>query len=347
MMRLAPVLLVLVLLVLGLSALPAQAALTLCNRTSYVLYAASAAIQSPKSQAQGWTRIVPGECRLVRKEPLTAESYLVYARSGIAHSGPQRAWGGAYPVCVKDTNFSISQAMTEPYCTADDTFALPFAPLGSRGQSVWTMNFDEKPAMSLTEAQLAGVKRLLKDNGYPIPRMDGRPDKATGAALADFRKRMNFGLNAGNTELFAALEQQARQKIAPAGYTVCNDSREVLLVALGQTDGGRAVSRGWWTVQPGACAKAITAPLKNDAVYLLGQKKGGSVLAGGPKVFCTTIAVFDIRGAGNCAGRGFSEQGFAMTPTKGVAGYVAHIGAAGLVNQSQKDIVIPAKAGIR
>ena len=94
------------------------------------------------------------------------------------------------------------------------------------------------------------------------------------------------------------------------------------------------------------CAKTITTPLKGDAVYLLGQKKGGSVLTGGAKMFCTTIAVFDIRGAGNCAGRGFSEQGFAMTPTKGVAGYVAHIGAAGLVNQSQKDIVIPAKAGI-
>ena len=28
------------------------------------------------------------------------------------------------------------------------------------------MNFDEQPAMTLTEAQLAGVKRLLKDNGY-------------------------------------------------------------------------------------------------------------------------------------------------------------------------------------
>ena len=36
----------------------------------------------------------------------------------------------AYPVCVKDANFSISQAVTEPYCTADDTFALPFAAAG-------------------------------------------------------------------------------------------------------------------------------------------------------------------------------------------------------------------------
>src|SRR5690348_14765102 len=110
-----------VLLAVGLMPRPARAALTLCNRTSYILYAATSAIESPKSETQGWTRIAPGECQLARKEPLTAESYLVYARSGIAHSGQARAWGGAYPVCVKDTNFSLRQAVTQPTCTADDT----------------------------------------------------------------------------------------------------------------------------------------------------------------------------------------------------------------------------------
>ena len=326
----------LVVLAAGLMPKPAHAALTLCNRTSYILYAATSAIQSPKSETpkietMGWTRIAPGDCQPARKEPLTAESYLVYARSGIAHSGPARAWGGAYPVCVKDTNFAIRQAVTQPICTAEDTFALPFAALGNRGKSEWTMNFDETPAMTLTEAQLAGVKRLLKDNGYPIARIDGKPDKATGAALMDFRKRMNFGPNAGNAELFQALEQQARQKTAPAGYTICNDSREVLLAALGQVERGKAVSRGWWTVQPGACAKAITTPLKSEAVYLLARKKNGSALVSGPQKFCTTPVIFEVRGSENCIGRGLVEQGFALTPTKGIAGYIAHIGPAGLV----------------
>ena len=40
---------------LGLAPQPAHAALTLCNRTSYILYAATSAIQSPKSETQGWT----------------------------------------------------------------------------------------------------------------------------------------------------------------------------------------------------------------------------------------------------------------------------------------------------
>jgi uncharacterized membrane protein len=318
------------LLALAAMTAPAHAALTLCNRTSYILYAATTAIQSPRSETEGWTRIAPGDCQIARKEPLTAETYLVHARSSLAHSGPARAWGGAYPVCVKDANFSIKQAVTQPYCTAEDTFALPFAPVDNHGKSVWTMNFDETPAMSLTEAQLAGVKRLLKDNGYAIARIDGKPDKSTGAALSDFRKRMHFAADAGNAELFAALEKQARNRIAPAGYTICNETGEALLAALGQNDGGKPVSRGWWTVEPGACAKTITTPLNGAPVYLLAQRKSGGTLVGGAQRFCTTTSAFEIRGNENCGARGFAELGFAATPTQGRNGYVAHIGAAGL-----------------
>ena len=322
--------LALLLLLLGARA-PAHAALTLCNRTSYVLYAATSAIQSPRSQTQGWTRIAPGDCKLARKEALTAETYLVHARSSLAHSGPARAWGGSYPVCVKDGDFVIKQSVTQPYCTEGDTFALPFATLDNHGKSVWTMNFDEQPGFgSLSAAQLAGVKRLLKDNGYKIGAIDGTPDKATGAALADFRARMKFAPTAGNVELFAVLEREARKTAAPAGYTVCNEAREPLLLALAQNDHGKAVSRGWWTAQPGACAKLITTPLASDAVYLLAQRKGGGALVSGPQRFCTTPQAFEIQGAGNCAGRGYAEAGFAATPTRGKAGYVAHISARGL-----------------
>jgi len=316
---------------LVLPSLPAHAALTLCNRTSYVLYAATSAVQSPRSDTQGWTRIAPGDCQLARKEPLTAETYLVHARSSIAHSGPARAWGGAYPVCVKDANFTIRQNVTQPYCSTEGTFSLPFAPVANRGKSVWTMNFDEQPAMNLSQAQLAGVKRLLKDNGYKIGAIDGKPDKVTGAALADFRKRMHFAQEAGNVELFDALEKQAQSRIAPAGYTVCNDSRDSLLVALGELERGQAVSRGWWTVQPGACARAITTPLNTDTVFLLAQKKTGATLAGGTQSFCTTAAAFEIRGAENCTARGYAQAGFAPTQTRGQSGHIAHIGPAGLI----------------
>jgi uncharacterized membrane protein len=141
---------------------------------------------------------------------------------------------------------------------------------------------------------------------------------------------MHFGPNAGNAELFNALEQEAAKKIAPSGYTVCNDSGEALLVALGQMEHGKPVSRGWWTVEPKACAKAITTPLKSDTVFLLAQKKNGTVFVGGAQKFCVTPVVFEVQGAQNCVTRGLTEAGFAATQTKGLAGYVAHIGPEGL-----------------
>ena len=321
--------LLLALLTLGAMSLPAQAALTLCNRTSYILYAATSALQGGRNETEGWTRIAPGECQIARKEPLTAQSYLVHARSSLAHSGPARAWGGNQPVCVKDGNFTLKQPAAKPGCT-DDSFALPFATLDNRGKRAWTMNLDEQPTLTMTEAQLAGVKRLLKDNGYPIAQIDGKPDKATGIALNDFRSRMHFGPTAGNVELFQALEREARKKIAPAGYTACNDSPDTLTIALGQIGGGKTVSRGWWTVTPGACARAMTTPLASDAIYLLAQRKAGDALVAGSRRFCTAATAFEIEGNQNCAGRGFAEAGFAATPTKGLSGYVAHIGPAGL-----------------
>lgn len=312
-------------------AAPAEASLQLCNRTSYVLYAATAAITSPQSETRGWTRIAPGDCQAARGEALAAQNYLIYARSGLGHSGPQRAWGGNFPVCVRDSNFVLRQKVMESYCSGDDSYALPFAALDTHGKRNWTMTFDEAPAFpSLLAAQLAGARRLLRDNGYRIAATDAKPDPATSLALADFRKRMHFPATAGNAELFDMLEAQARKTATPAGYTVCNDGHDLLLVALGQTGKGPPATHGWWKIEAGACARAITTPLAADAVYLLAQKKNGAVVAGGPEKFCVTVVEFEIKGREHCAARGLGEAGFVRTATRNVSGYVAHIGDNGL-----------------
>lgn len=319
------------LIFLALATLPAQAALTLCNRTSYILYAATAAVKSPGSETRGWTRIVPGDCQKARPENLGAQNYLVYARSSLAYSGPSRAWGGNFPLCVKDVNFNQKQSVTQPYCTDADTFALPFAPVDTEGRANWTMTLNEAPSYSSsTAAQLAGVKRLLIDNGYKIGAIDAQPSKSTGAALASFRSRMHFPPQAGNAELFDALETEALKTNAPAGYTICNDTTAGFLAALGEAS-GKGLSRGWWTVQPGACARAITTPLHSDAIYLLVQRKGGATLVSGTDRFCVVPQVFDIQGRAACTSRGYQEAGFARTITSARIGYIAHVGETGLV----------------
>src|SRR5579872_7002274 len=90
-----------VLLVLMLSLLlpgAARADLRLCNRTSYILYAATSQLQAGARQNQGWSRVTPGDCETAIKGPISAPGLQVYARSALAHSGPQRAWGAMSPL---------------------------------------------------------------------------------------------------------------------------------------------------------------------------------------------------------------------------------------------------------
>jgi uncharacterized membrane protein len=311
---------------------PAKADLKICNRTSYVLEAATQVIvKNTESLTQGWMHIVPGDCAIAVKGPLNAASYLVYARSSLAHAGPPRAWGGASPVCVKDADFSLHQTVTQPYCTAPDTFALPFAPVNIKNRQDWTMALDDSPALpSLMAAQLAGVKRLLNDNGYKVGVIDGRPSKQTGAALTAFRKAMNFKPTDGNDVLFASLEKQAMTKAAPQGYAVCNDTAEPLMAAVAET-GAKPVSRGWWRISPKSCAQAMTTPLGGNPIYLLAQKLSGAVVVGGAEKFCTAAVAFEAQGRADCAGRGMSEAGFVSTAGNGALGFVAHIGNNGLI----------------
>ena len=320
------------LLLLGLL-LPhaAWADLKVCNRSSYVVDVATSSIKNTDSVTQGWTRILPGDCAAAIKGPLTASSYLVYARSSLAHAGPPRAWGGSFPVCVKDSDFNLHQAVTQPICTQPDTFALPFAPVNTRGRQDWTMALDDSPALpSLTAAQLAGVKRLLSDNGYKVGTIDGLPSKQTEAALRDFRKKANLKPADGNDVLFAALEKQAETKTAPQGYEICNDTGEPLLAAIAQ-EGAQPASHGWWRIAPKGCARALATPLNGEPVFLLVQRLNGSVVVGGAEKFCTAGAAFDAKGRGGCAGRGMNETGFAATAGRGMAGSVVHIGEAGIV----------------
>ena len=309
---------------------PAHAALSLCNRTSYILYAATAAATPAQTETEGWTRIVPGECRQARGEELTAQSYLVHARSSLGHSGPARAWGGTVSLCVKDANFRLRQGGPKAACTEDGAFALPFAVLNTGGKRSWAMTLDDAPALaSLMAAQLAGVKRLLHDNGYDAGPIDSAPSKKTGAALAAFRKRANLPDRAGNAELFTALEQEALKSNAPAGYTICNDGKVLLEAALAET-AQKSVVHGWWTVPPGACARALTAPLGKQAYYLYARQKDGKAVVTGSEKFCVAATAFEIRERGNCAARGQTEAGFTRTQTNGLAGHVARIGEKGL-----------------
>lgn len=319
-------------LLLCMHASAASAALKLCNRTSYVLYAATAVAAGTDVVTQGWTRIVPGTCQIALREPLRASAYYVYARTSLAHSGASRAWNGPQPFCVKDAGFALRAPLAASRCPADDTFDLPFAAVNTHRKPSWTMTFDETPAFaSMSDAAAAGLKRLLRDQGARIGALNAKPDKASDIALIAFRKRLRMSATASDADLFDALETEALKTTAPAGYSVCNDTANPIWIAMGQKSANKWVSRGWWKIAAGGCARAIAEALSADKIYLLAQKPGGAPIVSGPAKFCVTGIEFEIEGRGNCAGRGLTEAGFAETSTKGLAGFAAHVGERGLV----------------
>ncbi len=311
---------------------PASAGLKLCNRTSYVLYAAVGFAQGAQAVTQGWSRLIPGTCQSAINEPLTAKNYFVYARSSLAHSGTSRAWGGTQTLCVKDANFTLRAPLTSSRCPTDDTFERPFAGLDTHRQKSWTMTFDESPPFkALKDAESAGLKRLLRDQGAKVAAIDARPDKAVDTAMAAFLKRLNMNPKASTSDLFDALETEALKTTAPAGYAVCNDTAKAIWAALGLKSGDKWLSRGWWKIAAGGCAKAIVEALSTDKIFLLAQTPGGIPIVYGPDKFCTTTVEFEIQGRQNCKARGLVEAGFAETRVKGLQGYTAHVSENGLV----------------
>jgi uncharacterized membrane protein len=209
---------------------------------------------------------------------------------------------------------------------------LPFARIETKGQPVWAMTFTESRDIATVDAaRIAGLKRLLRDNGMKIANVDGKPDKPTEDALNSFRKRMNIAPDAVTRDTFDALETEALKSAAPAGYSICNDTDAVVWAAMAFALGRDWMTRGWWKVPAGTCAKAMTQPLNLDKVFLHAEKHGNDKLVSGPEKFCLTNIEFEIQGRGGCAKRRLNEVGFAATITKGLTGYTAHIGNQGLM----------------
>jgi uncharacterized membrane protein len=309
-----------------LSAAPAQAALSACNRTSYVLYAAVAALQSPNLAIRGWTRIAPGACAEVLHGDLKADAYYVTARSSRAHSGVPRAWSGPTNFCVKDKDFSLQQTFGAR-CPIDG-FELGFAQIDTHNMRNLTTTLRETPDQpSMPAAERAGLRRLLSDTGLRI----AGDDKALDAALQAFRRKVHLAPNAPNAALFDALETEAMKSAVPAGYTLCNDTKADFGAAIGQKVGNVFVSRGWWTVAGGSCSHLITDPIAGQKIWLRAERGKGRPLVGGTTGFCVATIEFDIQGRENCAKRGLTEAGFAETNLKGASGFIAHVAGNGLV----------------
>jgi uncharacterized membrane protein len=317
------------------AASPAQAQLQVCNQTSYIVYAAVGIAAQAKNITQGWTRIVPGDCDVTIKQPLTRTKYFLFARSSRAYPGAERDWGGNVDLCSKDTNFALLNPVSAD-CGMADAFTEPYAPVNTHGFPAWTTTLtDETPHASAGAVRERGVERLLLTLGYRISgaALNTTRDKS----IDDFRKRAKLAATASSADLFEALEKAATKISAPMGYSVCNETKGGdIWAAIAEQNSGAISSSGWWQIAQGACAKAIAAPLAFDKVYLHVEGHNKPAMVSGPTKFCITNITFQVSGNGDCKKRGLTEAGFALTATKGQTGYVAHIGDKGLASPAKR-----------
>ncbi len=104
--------------------------------------------------------------------------------------------------------------------------------------------------------------------------------------------------------------------MARAEFAVCNQSFDVVNVAVGQDESGAFVTRGWWTVGPNQCANVIRNPLSARYVYVFAQDVFGNSILNGSTPMCIATARFSIQGEKDCALRGYLEVPYVEVDTQ-------------------------------
>ena len=313
----------------ALFCVPVHASLRLCNRTGYVLYAATGSQQASRISTRGWTRIFPGDCATAIAGPLNAPAYFVYARAGSFPFAPSRSWGGQFRFCVRSNEFALQERVSATRCGGKDDFDVPFAPVPKGNTLSWTTTFTESANLSSPDkARAAGFRRLLS----ALDRRVGDGDVALDAAIRRFRAQAKLATGSSTDDIFSALETAADKAGGPEGYVICNNGNSDIWAALGMKAGGEFVSHGWWDVASGNCVSAVASALGRDPVYLFASKADDTELVGGPAQFCISNREFDIPGRARCNARGYLVAGFLPTNPNGSPGFVAHVGKDGLLS---------------
>lgn len=296
-----------------------------CNKTSYVLDGAIAFAADGKMQAQGWVRVLPGECATALEGEIGDRDYFVFARSIDAHSGRVKYFSGNTQFCTLEGDFRIEgseQCALRGYDSAD------FLRVKTKPGKDWSTTFAEASEYSDDQARIAVVQRLLIDSGFALNRIDGIAARNTLRAVEAFQRSANVPATGRiDDELLKQLVDRAVREQASAGLDLCNKTDTLVWAAIGYKNGEDEMSSGWVRIEPDNCRKAIKGKLDQAAyyVYAEGVDDAGSIAHGaegamiwsGNHSYCIKTTRFEIRGRERCAARGFDERGFMKIETEG------------------------------
>lgn len=111
-----------------------------------------------------------------------------------------------------------------------------------------------------------------------------------------------------------ALAQPAR-----AEFMVCNQTLDVVNVAIGHQGVSQFSTEGWWTIGANQCATTIREDLKYRYVYVYANDVFGQPILEGTTPLCVDPKRFVIEGGGTCWQRGHIEAMFLEVDTQQVS----------------------------
>ncbi|MBA1141639.1 DUF1036 domain-containing protein [Mesorhizobium neociceri] len=123
---------------------------------------------------------------------------------------------------------------------------------------------------------------------------------------------MKFATIAVATLLLALLSAgQAR-----AEFTVCNQTLDVVNLAVGQKVDDADQTDGWWTIGANQCVNVIREELTNRYIYIYATDVFGHAILAGSTEMCIERRRFSIRGITECWQRGHIAAKFLEVDTQ-------------------------------
>jgi uncharacterized membrane protein len=300
-----------------LATAPAQAELTLCNRTSYRMEAAIGIEKRANVGTRGWFRLDPGQCRQMLDGPLDADMIYVHGRTPPVYGTAPLPKDGEAEFCVRAGDFDIANARGCPasqqvHFSAAKPSESPKGPL---------VNLAEEADYDDVQARLAGIQRLLVIAGYDAYPIDGVQGAKTQAALTKFLNDRKLAADAATAPNFFDTLIEAARNPEGIGFSWCNDTKYAVMASLGIVEMGAIVTRGWYRLEAGQC---LRPDLRGDPHRLYSYaeavdgngraiKRGDVPLAwGGMVSLCTRDGRFELADHKDCAARGLNSAGFAV-----------------------------------
>ena len=98
---------------------------------------------------------------------------------------------------------------------------------------------------------------------------------------------------------------------ARADFSICNQTLDVVNVAIGHVVFGDFTTEGWWTIGSNACVPVIRGELAVRHIFVYATDVFGQPLLEGTVPMCLTDDKFTISpGTDSCWARGYREEKF-------------------------------------